>query len=265
MTQIQARPTPTVWQPSMDLHPLTEDHVARMDAAGVAADEDMIAALDVLAWTIQTIGLAKFLAVWPFIGATGPTHALDLMDAFDVTWAGTLTHSASGVQGNGSSGYGDTGFSAGDLPGNWAMHAYTNIVASQSAPAIGWLAFGTNQNAGIFNSTFPIHSVYSGRWEVGGVNDRCHVTSEASSGMVSGVRNSATDLRLYRNGVQTQVYTTTQSVGTPAGNALILRRAAVYSAARLGFVAIGTNLSAPEVATLNKGVQRAQQILGRAV
>lgn len=58
--------------------------------------------------------LSEMLALYLYIGGTATTHKfnavnpLDTDAAFRVTWAGTITHSAQGVKGNGVNGWGDT-------------------------------------------------------------------------------------------------------------------------------------------------------------
>jgi hypothetical protein len=58
--------------------------------------------------------LSQMMALYLYIGGTATTHKynavnpLDTDAAFRVTWAGTITHSATGVKGNGVNGWGDT-------------------------------------------------------------------------------------------------------------------------------------------------------------
>lgn len=49
--------------------------------------------------------------IYPFVGGTAQAHAQNLKSAlFTITWAGTVTHDANGITGNGVDGYGDTGY-----------------------------------------------------------------------------------------------------------------------------------------------------------
>lgn len=56
----------------------------------------------------------KFLALYPFVGASASTHKFNLKDprdldaAFRLVFSGGITHDANGVTGNGTNGYADT-------------------------------------------------------------------------------------------------------------------------------------------------------------
>lgn len=52
---------------------------------------------------------SKLTSIWTFEGITGTTQSKDLKGAYNITWAGTPTHDANGVTGNGTDAYGNTG------------------------------------------------------------------------------------------------------------------------------------------------------------
>lgn len=54
----------------------------------------------------------KFTAFYPILGGLASWHSFNLIDptTFQITWNGTVTHSADGVKSDGVTGYGDTGF-----------------------------------------------------------------------------------------------------------------------------------------------------------
>lgn len=54
---------------------------------------------------------ASFPCIYPFVGGNATAHSKNLKaNAFNITWAGTLTHNSNGVTGDGSTGWGDTTF-----------------------------------------------------------------------------------------------------------------------------------------------------------
>ena len=73
----------------------------------------------------------KALAYYGFIGGTAAAHAINWIDpsAYLISWTGTLTHDASGVKGDGSTGYGDTGIVPSTDLSNSSLHlaAYQTI------------------------------------------------------------------------------------------------------------------------------------------
>lgn len=54
----------------------------------------------------------KMQIIYPLIGGDAAKHSYNLKNpaAFQITWAGTITHNANGITGNGSTGYGNTGY-----------------------------------------------------------------------------------------------------------------------------------------------------------
>lgn len=61
---------------------------------------------------------------YPYVGGTGPKHSHNLKSAsYQLTWAGTPTHNANGITGNGTDAYGDTGFVPSTAGGNWTLNS----------------------------------------------------------------------------------------------------------------------------------------------
>jgi hypothetical protein len=54
----------------------------------------------------------KMHYIYPYVGGTASQHSYNLKDPtkFQITWNGGITHSSTGVVGNGATGYGNTGF-----------------------------------------------------------------------------------------------------------------------------------------------------------
>jgi hypothetical protein len=121
-----------------------------------------------LVFDLKTAGVwDKLLVAYPFVGGSPATHAVNLVSSsFGITWQGTNTHDASGVKSNGTTGYGQTGFScSAEIASiNSALfHIYTEV-----DPSTGRYWFGVQGNrvgiyygaankgglSGLFNAAF---------------------------------------------------------------------------------------------------------------
>jgi hypothetical protein len=73
-------------------------------------------------------------AVYPMLGSTAATHAINLRNpsAYTITWNGTITHTNGYYQGNGTSGYGNTGLNPNGIlsSGQATMVAYVKALGS---------------------------------------------------------------------------------------------------------------------------------------
>lgn len=95
-----------------------EDALAFLNAAGITDNTQKLAVnqlvLDLKAAAIWD----DIIALWPFVGGTATTHKYNLKDprdldaAYRLTFNGTLTHSSTGVKGDGSTGYYNTHINA---------------------------------------------------------------------------------------------------------------------------------------------------------
>lgn len=93
---------------------LDADAKAFLDAAQIY-DEQTKKIVNDLVVNLKNANLwTKLVALWPFVGGTAYSHKWNLIDpqdldsSFRLTFAGTLTHSVNGVEGDGSTGYYDT-------------------------------------------------------------------------------------------------------------------------------------------------------------
>jgi hypothetical protein len=69
-------------------------------------------AVQFLVRTLKKVGLwSKIDVLYPFVGGTAMAHAQNLKSSSNtIAWSGSPTHNANGITGNGSSAYGDTGY-----------------------------------------------------------------------------------------------------------------------------------------------------------
>lgn len=90
------------------------DAIAFLNAAGIT-DPTILNAINQLVIALKANNLwAKIRALYPFVGGTASTHRFNLKNpadtnaAFRLQFFGGVTHSANGVQFNGTNGYADT-------------------------------------------------------------------------------------------------------------------------------------------------------------
>lgn len=251
---------------------LAQSHFNRMVFAGTTPTATEIAALSTLMAALGSIGLAKFTAIYPFIGGTAATHALDLMGAFDMTWNGGITHDANGITGNGSTGYGDTGivpstdlllddahlsyYSRSDTaPGNQA----SDLGASGSAVQY-FLLSTLRSDDDVFaaiNSTG-----FQAVFDIGTGNRVGHWIMQ---------RTGAAATELFRNG--SSLGTNTEASTSRTSNPIFILvlnsngspQAGQYSANNHAFASVGASLSTGEVTAFHAAILAFQTTLGRNV
>lgn len=143
-----------VWQRNVPSY--TSDFIS---ATGIA-NATIIAALTALEADLTSAGIIDYntpannlvTALYPIVGGTASHHKynflnpLDTNAAFRITWAGTITHDADGVLGDGSSGTGNTFLNFNILPQN-SNHLMYNI---HSGSGGGWYDIGTTGGDGNF-------------------------------------------------------------------------------------------------------------------
>jgi len=162
----------------------------------------------------------KIHYMYPFVGGTASQHSFNLKAPalFQITWSGGVTHSATGVLGNGTNGFGDTGFNPNGIV---ALNSFSIGVYSRTDDVIPvaaemGLRGASNQwvllqiNAGSFfpainDSAFPAASILN--------SDKLLVVTRTASNLTKG----------YRNAVEISSKTDA-SVSVPIGNIAILCR-----------------------------------------
>ncbi len=98
------------WKNSVNYTAALDSDASAFITAASVTDPSRQTAYNNFVTGLKTDGLwSKFAAIWTFEGATGTTQSKDLKGAYNITWSGTPTHDASGVTGNGTSAYGNTG------------------------------------------------------------------------------------------------------------------------------------------------------------
>jgi hypothetical protein len=203
----------------------------------------------------------KWIAYYGFVGGTANSHAINWKNPaqYLISWSGSLTHSANGVKGNGSNGYGNTGLNPSTVLSNTACGLgvyYTDnkpnettydIGSGDSTTSLG--LYLANPNAG---------------FEVGGTNS-VDVSNDHSKQYLSGNLIGTTQ-KLYKNGSSVGSVTNTGSL--PNLNLYISARnnngsPLFFSNARIGGISINTGLTDAEEAANYVSELAFQTALGR--
>lgn len=214
----------------------------------------------------------SMVALYPFVGGTAATHSHNLKSSsFQITWNGTVTHNANGVQGNGTTGYGDPGITpstSGLLLNSTHGGCYINQVESVSkgaqfgGPSLGTLNqfFQLNLQDGGANFIYDCYGTTTGR--VTG-------TAQTTTGFYVGSRTASNASAIYRNAVSV-ASGAGASETLCAGSIFILARAdgpgvpGRFSDGRYALFTFGLGLSAAEMTAFNAAVQTFQTALSRA-
>lgn len=85
---------------------------------------------------------AKIHALYPFLGGNATAHALDLKNAYNGSFAGTVTHNANGITGNGTTGYFNTGFAPSAVAAKDSFAAY--VYCRTQSPTDAKYLFGAS-------------------------------------------------------------------------------------------------------------------------
>ena len=249
------------------------DAQAFLMAAGIV-DATITSAINNLVVGLKGASLwTKMKAIYPFVGGTATTHKFNLKDprdldvAFRLTFFGGITHSANGVQGNGTNGYANTHFlpSINGISASWSHSIYTNSALSNA----------NYVEIGCFDGTNSI-SIYSrftdtnGYFEAFSTSNRIVISNQTEIGNLLVSRIASNDLRAYANGAQIGSTITGASGSLPSIELNIMRynRASGdlrYSARPLQFTHIGEGLTDTEAANFNTAIQALQTTLSRNV
>jgi hypothetical protein len=105
-------------------------YLKAIEDAGVVPSVNQNFASNYLVTTFKEIGAwTPSLAIYPYIGGTANTHAVNMKTpgTFNLTYFGTLTHSANGIQFDGSTGYASTGLTPNTSLVSTSTNLYTYI------------------------------------------------------------------------------------------------------------------------------------------
>jgi hypothetical protein len=170
-------------------------------AATGETDLTILGALNTLESNLTTYGLtANMKALYPFVGGTAGKHSYNFMNTaqYQITWNGGVTHSSNGVQGNGTNGYGNLNFNMSTQitsVNGWAAGFYSNNTGSSSG-----IDMGADNNTNFYISgKSGIFGTNVGRFQTNASQD---FTDTTGTGFYCGVRESSTNVKIYKNNSQ---------------------------------------------------------------
>lgn len=229
-------------------------------------DQTQIDSLTALVTSARSNGWwDKSDVIYPFVGGTATAHAQNLKSSdYTITWAGTVTHDADGITGNGVDGVGDMGYS----PAANGVQYQLN-----SAHATVY-----RRTMGAFPNTWYFGSAGGGsdmslRQTLGFVqlalNGGGFGHSTVALGLVAASRTSAAAVVGYSPDGSTVIVS--PSITIPSVDASVLAITGTdgvpgnFTGANLAFLTVGGGISAAEYATMEADIQTFQTANGRAV
>lgn len=262
--------------------PSDADAIAYIAAAGITNDTQK-QAIDNLIIGLKADGLwTKAYAVYPIMGGTAASHKwnaknpLDTDGAFRLTFAGGLTHSATGILPNGSSGYMNTHLAPASVMSDdnhsWALYSRTNLLDASGQFDIGALTGGTGIQAILRTSILGGSQVLSDALDSTGGGGRATGTVADSLGLFADTRTASNAHTVYKNGTSvatapnpdsTAISALTQPFYIGARNSD--GAAASFSTREIAFAWFGSGLNGTQAANLYTRVQAFQTALGRNV
>ena len=216
-------------------------------------------------------------AIYPFVGGTATTHKwklknpLDTNDAFRLVFNGGWTHSANGIQGNGTNGYADTFYQQTlHLPSQDDLHISIYSRSNLSESTVGEMA--VRDTAGATTRTYIVLARDLTTSYYVATNDNIPTYSDTNSlGHVITTRTSPSFYASYRNGVLSGSSTVASVrranyklyIAAPSlGNNI---QPGSYSAKQFAFASIGLGLSGVDSLNFYNAIQAFQTTLGRNV
>jgi len=242
------------------------DAQAFITAASIT-DPTQQSAVNQLVVDLKTASIwTKFYALYPFVGGSATTHKWNLKDprdldaAFRLSFIGGLTHSANGIDPNGTNGYADTFINPSthmvSTSGSMWYYSRENIQTN--------VLMGTTSNmwfAPQLSNGFRYNACNSGL-----TNDNTNFPS-SYAGLLGISRTNSTNKYMYRNGVSY----VTDAVGSEILETIVkihlFQRSGIgqNTANQCAFAAIGDGLTSGEAASLYTAVQTFQTTLNRNV
>lgn len=245
------------------------DATAFISAASIT-DPTEQSAICVLVASLKSNSLwTLFDVIYPVVGGTSSTCSYNLKNpaTYQASFTGGWTFLSTGMQPNGTTGYGNTGYNTNVLTADdshFSIYSRTNSVGADLA-GIGAYDGGTNLLSIYARNTGDLlvsdqYTYTTGRISVSNTDSRAYFISS---------RTASNLFTLYKNG---------SSVGSQSslGGSLFAQpfyfgamnlngTAGQFSNREIAFVTIGKGLTSGQVSTLNTIVETFQDALGRGV
>ena len=221
---------------------------------------------------------SKMKAVYPFVGGTATTHKWNLKDprdndaAFRLTFSGGWTHSSTGADPNGTSGYADTYLAQNVLSNSSASISYYSREASKGL----YIEIGVTDNNSPFAASFMFcqftdDKLYGALYQANNIAGFSGIVTN-SQGLFLATKTSGTNVKYFRNSTSVGNQTVTAINGSTYNYYLGACRRGngipsvdTYSPRECAFATIGDGLTDTDATNLYNIVDLYQKRLGRAV
>jgi hypothetical protein len=215
----------------------------------------------------------KMRALYPFVGGTASTHKFNLKDprdldaAYRLTFFGGITHSSTGADPNGTTGYANTHiypnyFGLSDI--HLSFYSRENTHSGGDNFDIGTVTGAVNRfwlSSGLSNTNSPTSGLGGVLASSSGSTDGFFAGSLTGTALINNTN------KLYKNGSLLATSVSTMSITNNASIALFRANGidSGYSDRECAFASIGFGLSDSDVTALNTLVQAFQTTLSRNV
>lgn len=247
-----------------------------INAAGIT-DPTQIAAITALVASAQANGWwDKCKAIYPFVGGTANSHKYNLKDprdandAFRLTFYGNFTHSSTGIKGDGSTAWAQTYLvpSTSLSLTSTALSYYTRDVPTSNRMAFAGSSTSGSNDRLYFYLIWASNISYYDCYGTAGGTRVASATGIPPKGLYMGSRTSATDSRIYRNGVQSGSTQSTLMNNNITPTSLQMFRqnnGTLYNNTECAFGTIGDGVDGALALVMYNDIQAFQTTLGRAV
>ncbi len=264
---------------TIEVDPSSYDADAQIYFAAVSAAGGTLSAIEKDAFSNYVAGLktdgnwSKLKLLYPFMGGNAASNAINAKSpgTYNITWSGTVTHSATGVDFDGTTGYGNTNFDASSGMSD-INSSHLSLYVMENVQAVGQYA-----DIGFLNGTTSGWFTQIKRndgtlyFDCGTSASRVSVAGNTNAiGYYVESRTSSTLSTVYKDGSS---FGSNSSANTAThGNFNIkmlvgaLNTATVpanYSARKLGFVTIGDGLSSGEADNMDSRFQTFKTAVGK--
>jgi hypothetical protein len=278
-TNTQTPTTTTTQTPTPSNVPFDADAAAYLGrvllSGGTGITATVSAATNTFFTTLKSTGVyTKLKAMYPFVGGTAASHAINALTStqYTITWFGGMTHGVSGSTGNGTNGYGKTGY----LNGSWSANSISQgfyQITENTPPSFETIIGGFGSAPYVQIGTNYTFSSLN-RYGIRNGSDTLYLTGNTGNidGFYINNRNSSTIVGLYRcdNLVLSGSNTYTTGAGTLQQFIFALSEnnnpsAGTYANQTLSFAFIGDGFTTQQMTDFYNAVQTYQTSLGRSV
>jgi hypothetical protein len=257
---------------------LDPDAEAFLTATGIT-DATITSAINTLVLDLKSDGIwTKMKAIYPFVGGTATTHKFNLKDprdldaAFRLSFFGGITHSITGMQGNGTNGYANTNIrpTLHLEQNNVSGWFYMNQLGNNNCDFAAW--GGASFGGGFTLFTYRPTRL-NAETRVNHVNFNTPSSLSTSIGFFGISREVNTEYDYYHNTYSENIVESTTGNPNPFitlmcfndGGAGSLLNPTNYSSKRYCFYSFGEGLTPTQSANFNTAVQTLQTTLSRNV